>query len=175
MRSVFRRADERELGAVWRFYEQVCAAQSDSQYGPGWHIGVYPAPDDIEEHTRRGELMLYCVDDRIAAAAVLTERDDPMYAAVRWPTEAAPEEVGAVHLLAVHPDHRGRGLAGELVDALIRRARENGKKCLRLDVILGNLPAERLYLSRGFRFVEERTVFYEDTGETVVRLFELLL
>ena len=175
MRSIFRAASERDLAEAWRFYEQVCAAQTESRYGPGWHFGIYPALEDIEDHTRRGELMLYLADGRIAGAAVLTERDDPMYASVLWPTAAAPEAVSVVHLLAVHPDFRGRGLAGALLDELIRLARDKGKRCVRLDVVLGNLPAERLYLGRGFRFVQERTVYYEDTGETVVRLFELLL
>ena len=175
MQTGFHKADEGELDAIWRFYGQVCAAQAESAYGPGWHFGVYPAKEDIDGHTRLGEMMLFGKEGRIAAAAVLTARDDPMYVSVRWPTEAAPEEVSVVHLLAVHPVFRGRGLAGELVDALIRHAREQGKKCLRLDVVSGNLPAERLYLRHGFHFVEERSVCYEDTGEISVRMFEYLL
>ena len=42
----------------------------------------------------------------------------------------------------------------------------------RLDVVTGNLPAERLYQKHSFLFCEERKVYYEDTGEICVRLYE---
>lgn len=43
---------------------------------------------------------------------------------------------------------------------------------MRLDILGTNAGAERLYTGMGFRFVQARTLFYEDTGWTEYRLFE---
>ena len=72
------------------------------------------------------------------------------------------------------------------MDPEIRRAKEDeaekvtvsrkeGCKVIRLDVPEGNTPAEKLYLSCGFRFVAEKKIFYEDTGLADFRMFELVL
>ncbi|MGE5689647.1 MAG: N-acetyltransferase family protein [Pseudomonadota bacterium] len=62
--------------------------------------------------------------------------------------------------IAVVPSRRGRGIGGELLDALLSRAREEGHRSITLAVDAGN-PAIRLYERFGFR--EART-----EGSTVV-------
>lgn len=52
-------------------------------------------------------------------------------------------------------------------------ARESGKKAMRLDILATNTAAEKLYTSVGFRFVEAKELFYEDTGLTAYKMFEL--
>ena len=165
-------AMQAELPAVWRFYEEVCAAQKGSAYSPGWHIGVYPDRDELSAHIAAGEVLLAECEGRIAAAGVLTGRDDPLYADAAWRHPAAPEDVSVLHLFALHPDFRGQRLAGAVLERLAERAERNGKRYLRLDVVKGNLPAERLYQKHGFVFCEERDLYYEDTGEITVRLYE---
>ncbi len=54
-------------------------------------------------------------------------------------------------------------------------ARKLGKKSVRLDILGTNYPAEKLYTSMGFRFVQAKEMFYEDTGYTEYRMFELNL
>ena len=48
-------------------------------------------------------------------------------------------------------------------------------KAIKLDVLKGNVPAERLYESMGFRYVDTVRLFYEDTGLAEFRLYELEL
>lgn len=160
------------LDALWRFYGEVCAAQEGSAYSPGWHFGVYPDREELAEHLAAGEVVCALCGERIAGAAVLTARDDPMYADAAWRISAEAEEVSTVHLFAVHPDFRGTGVSGALVESLLAAARRNGKRLARLDVVTGKLPAERLYQKHSFLFCEEGKVYYEDTGEICVRLYE---
>lgn len=54
-----------------------------------------------------------------------------------------------VQKLLVHRDHRGKGIAGELLDALEAAARECGRSLLVLDAIRGD-TAERLYRKLGW-------------------------
>ena len=46
-------------------------------------------------------------------------------------------------------------------------------KAVRLDVLKGNVPAERLYKDMGFRYVDTLQLFYEDTGRVDFDLYEL--
>ena len=167
-----RKASREDLPSLWRFYEEVCASQLQSEFSPGWHIGIYPAPEDLMEHIKAGEMYLCTSDLRILAAAVLAGRDDPMYADAVWLSDARGKDAAVIHLFAVHPSQRRKGISDHLLDYLIASARAEGKRVLRLDVVTGNLPAERLYRKHGFLFAEERQVYYEDTGEIRVRLFE---
>ena len=54
-------------------------------------------------------------------------------------------------------------------------AREEHKKAVRLDVLGACKSAERLYISCGFQFVEAKEMYYEDTGWTKFKMFELNL
>ena len=170
-----RQAREDELPALWQVYGEVCAAQKNAPCSPGWTFGVYPDREELAAHIAAGEAVLGIGGGRILASAVLTGRDDPMYADAKWPTAAESEEVAVVHLLALHPEARGLGLSHPFLSELLAIARERGKRLVRLDVVQGNYIAEALYLRHGFRFAEERTVRYEDTGEITVRLFECIL
>ena len=62
-----------------------------------------------------------------------------------------------------------------MVAECLATAREKGAECVRLDVLGGNEPAEKLYLAMGFYFVEAKTMYYEDTGWTEFRMFEYKL
>jgi GNAT superfamily N-acetyltransferase len=53
--------------------------------------------------------------------------------------------------VAVLPDYRGHGIARQLVEACIERAREEGSSWLALEVRADNAPARRLYQSLGFK------------------------
>ena len=159
-----------ELEMVCRFYEEVCAAQAGDPGGPDWHYGVYPCREDLEEHIAAGALWLVRVEGVPAAAMVVRTGEDPIYREVPWTVTEEPIRV--LHLLAVHPSFRGRGLAKAMLRLLLERAAAEGVKAVHLDVIKGNAAAERLYRAMDFRFVEERTVWYADTGDNTVRLYE---
>ncbi|MBO6040948.1 MAG: GNAT family N-acetyltransferase [Oscillospiraceae bacterium] len=170
-----RKATTKDTDAVLQFYETVCSALKEYEYSPCWHYGIYPSPEDLRSHIGAGELLVGTVGSDIAAACVLLFGEDPVYRDVSWPTDAASDEVSELHLFAVRPGDRRHGVSAAMLDSLIKYAGECGKRVVRLDVVKGNLPAERLYQAHGFQFVQERTVFYEDTGELLVRLYELVI
>ncbi len=55
------------------------------------------------------------------------------------------------------------------------KGRSEGMKAIRLDVLKGNLPAEKLYSGLGFRYLHTLNMFYEDTGWTDYELYEYTL
>lgn len=62
-----------------------------------------------------------------------------------------PPEMGYVHMVAVDPAHRGRGLGRLLLVAVLRRMRDKGDRAAVLTTDDFRLPAISLYLSLGFR------------------------
>ena len=74
---------------------------------------------------------------------------------------------GFVHLVATHPDHRGKGLAAALLGRVLEDFRARGDLRARLDTQAERLPAIRTYLRFGFtpEYVhvgaDQRTVWSE--------------
>ena len=67
----------------------------------------------------------------------------------------------------------GKGIGKIVVENILNIARATHKKAVRLDVLGACKAAERLYTSSGFWFVEVKEMFYEDTGWTEYKMFEL--
>lgn len=156
---------------VWAVGEEVCAglagenhtiddiidlftrlaAREDSQYS---YLNTLAAVDD------NGEAVGVCVG---YDGAKLHELREPFFEAAR---ELLGLELGKVgdetdgdefylDTLAVKPEYRGQGIAGELLKASVVRARECGKPAGLL-VEKNNHGARRLYEKVGFRQVGER-------------------
>jgi len=70
---------------------------------------------------------------------------------------AADEE--ELLLIAVHPDHRGRGIGGTLLERFVTSAGARGARRLFLEMRQGN-KAESLYRRHGFESVGRRPHYY---------------
>lgn len=68
-----------------------------------------------------------------------------------------------------------RGIAQRMVQYAIGTARAQDCCALRLDVLGGNVPAERLYTGHGFARRGMVRMFYADTDWTDYGLYEYLL
>ena len=106
---------------------------------------------------------------------VLNQKCNPEYYEAAWPTILKPTEFMVIHMLGVHNDFAGQGLAKEMVRFAIATAKSAGMKAIRLDVLEGNTAAERLYEGCGFRRMTSLPMYYEDTGWANFILYELVL
>jgi ribosomal-protein-alanine N-acetyltransferase len=70
--------------------------------------------------------------------------------------------------LGVHPSHRRRGHADNLVRALLHLCRKRGIETGYLDVKPSNEPAIALYEKHGFSCYGRRKNYYPDTGESAL-------
>jgi len=161
-----------DLPALSQFYQEVCAQQVHDAYGPDWHWGVYPSAASLRQSLATSHVLAGYVGKRIAAVGVLTVGEDTDYRAVTWQVAAADNEIAVLHLFAVHADFRGQGVSSAMLQALLAHARENGQRVVHLDVVAGNVPAEKLYAANGFRLAEELILHYEDIGDTAAKMYE---
>ncbi len=72
--------------------------------------------------------------------------------------------------IAVEPEHRGRGIGGELLTSLAQRAKDGGYARLMLSVDPQNAPALRLYERVGFVYVST-----DDAARGTSLIMELVL
>ena len=74
--------------------------------------------------------------------------------------------------VAVHPDHRGRGIARQLTDRALAHVREHGGRKVYLQVRDDNPVAIRIYKTHGFDEIARRTtwVFKNPPAQTADRL-----
>lgn len=165
-------ATKADLPAIYQFYREVCAAISTTPYGPAWRWGVNPSEAILQRDLRQGKLLLGYDHARLAAVGVLLPGEDPDYRGAAWQLPATGATIGVLHLYAVHPNFRGRGISTKMLRAILAQARADGQTVLHLDAIKGNVPAEKLYTAVGFRFVEERVVTVPRIGQLTLRLME---
>ena len=76
--------------------------------------------------------------------------------------------------VAVHPDHRRRGVAEVLVLALCEALKQRGSGCLTLEVRASNEPAKALYGKLGFELVGRRPNYYRNPREDALILRKVL-
>jgi ribosomal-protein-alanine N-acetyltransferase len=70
--------------------------------------------------------------------------------------------------VAVHPDHRRKGLARSVLTVLVQRAGQAGGQRATLEVSCGNVPAKNLYTSLGFRDVAIRRGYYRNGDDALI-------
>ena len=75
---------------------------------------------------------------------------------------------GYIPNVAVRPDCRRQGVAGQLLQVFLNFAKGNQLAFLTLEVRASNYPAIALYGSRGFRGVGRRKNYYEHPREDAV-------
>jgi GNAT superfamily N-acetyltransferase len=89
------------------------------------------------------------------AAAWIAELDGRRVGCIFCVPDIERAATAKLRILLVHPNGRGRGLGGRLVDTAMRFARETGYERVRLWTNDPLLAARRVYLKRGFTLTEE--------------------
>ena len=170
---VFRKAEKDDFEKIKSLYCTLIDREQNDPSFPHWKKGIHPSDEMIRKSIDKEELYVLTDGDGIAACVIANGEKVDGYSDVPWKIDS--DEVIVIHVLAVHPDHRGKGLAGNLMESVIELERKAGKKAMRLDVIENNTAAEGLYQKLGFRYIQTKTLFYEVVGEMTFKMYELIL
>ena len=170
-----RQAKTEEFEAVRSFYHKMTDWLDTVQYGPGWKKDIYPSPEDLMRAISDGELWVAESENGFAAAMIVNSLAVEGYENAAWRVNCGDNEVSLIHAFGVMPEFQRKGVSSRMVEHAIGLARLKNHKAVRLDVLEGNLPAEKLYPKHGFEYIETVNIFYEDTGWANYELFELVL
>lgn len=72
--------------------------------------------------------------------------------------------------IAVHPELRGRGIGGDLLDAAVVEVTSRGAEQVYLEVRESNDAARKLYAARGFDEISRRRGYYRNPVEDALVL-----
>lgn len=157
-----RTATREDLSGLVELYGSVGDAMDGSPFDCCWRRGLYPSKEMLSCAIDAGTMLVGAFDGVLTAGVVCDDEPGSLRdLEAPWKVLAAPDETAFIHILAVHPRLRGRGLSRQVLDAAIERARAGGAATVRLVVASANLPAVDLYEAMGFEHVT-RTV--EDFG-----------
>ena len=170
---IFRKAAKEDFYKIRSLYWTLIDQEQDEPSFPHWKKGIHPSDGMIQDSIDKGNLYVLVDGGEIAACVIANDQKVEGYADASWQIDS--DEVIVLHVLAVHPDHHGKGLARRLVENVIEQERKAGKKALRLDVIENNTTAEKLYQKLGFRYIQTKTLYYNAVGEMTFKLYERVL
>lgn len=172
---VFQRETPAAFDAIRDFYWALIDDMRDRNDQIGWKKGIYPTDAFLRESLERGELFALREAGELCGCVILNSACNEGYQGAPWSVDCPAGEVLVPHALAVAWRRQGTGLGRHLVEEILNHARAAGKKAVRLDILGTNTAAERLYNGCGFAFVQAKTMFYEDTGWTEYKMYELNL
>ena len=170
-----RLANNDDYSNVRDFYYSLIDAMKDAEYKPGWERDIYPTQDFLIKSIENNELYIGKIDGCIVACMVLNHEYNDGYNDIQWSIQAKDLEIFVIHALGVDPTFSGNGIAKQMVQRVIEMAQKNNIKTIRLDVLGGNIPAEKAYTKMGFTYLDTIQMFYEDTGWTDYKLFEYIV
>lgn len=172
---MIRKAVSTDLPAISAIYEAILDREEQGPVYTNWQRGKYPTVD-----TARGALdagTLYVGEDGGVLWGVVNLNGEqlPEYDAIPWSIPAEREQVGVIHTLCIHPAQSGKGLARQMVAFCEEESRRLGKTVIRLDTWEGNLPANRLYPSLGYRYAGAAEFFFMGFIQETLNCYEKLL
>lgn len=174
----FQKASVTDFHIIQKFYWDVIDdihMSNVNNENLGWEKGVYPSDNFIQNSLAKGELYTLTEKNTLYACVILNSEHNEGYDNCAWSIACDPNDVLTPHALTVNPALQGKGIGKIVVENILNIAKATLKKSIRLDVLGACKAAERLYTSCGFQFVEAKEMFYEDTGWTEYKMFELNL
>ena len=138
-----------QFAAVMAMYERAVAELERTVNYPKWSK-EHPGRAYVQQAIEKGEQFACAAGGEILGAAVLNGDPEGDYALGHWRRALRAGEFLVIHLLAVDPAYKRQGVGGLLVDGAVAYAKKNGYRAIRLDIVPENLPAKRLYESKGF-------------------------
>ena len=172
---IFQKAATEEFPLIKEFYWNLIDEMEEENDKIGWKKGIYPSDSFLTESLTKGELFTLKENGELLACVILNSACNEGYTGVPWSLNCQDQDVLVPHALAVSPHRQGSGIGKRIVSEILTYARQTGKKAVRLDILGTNSIAEKLYTSCGFQFVQQKTMFYEDTGWTEYKMYELNL
>ena len=165
-------ATHNDFDAIIAFFDDVTERTPEMTVYARWSKGEHPTIEGIKAYIDEGSMYLYRENERIIGAMAVTMYQGEDYHAIDWTKQVADDKVAVIHILAISPDHQGKGIGSEMIGEAIRLAQGKGMQAVRLDALASNAPAHRLYERLGFEYRGQQHFYAENTGWTDFYFYE---
>jgi len=172
MKIEIRQAAFPDIAQINGLYEDLCDYLSANHNYPGWRKGIYPTEQDALAGFQEQALYVAVDAEKVVGSIILRHVPEEGYKQVEWLTENDYSKIYVVYTLAVHPDYLHCGVGKALLDFAEMKAKEEKCLSIRLDVVKGNIPAEKQYQKCGFQYIDTVSLGYEEFGLPWYDLYE---
>ncbi len=162
--------DETDIKRTSQFYDRVIRWLVEHVNYPRWKYGIYPSEDSVREMTETGTQYICTKDGTVIGAFVLNREPSGSYHKGNWSKDLAPGSYMVIHTLAVDPSMERQGLATEVIRFCIEKAKKEGCKALRADIVPENTPSRKLFEKNGFSYAGDTDL---ELGLEDIPLFSL--
>lgn len=167
------KCNETDIARTAEFYSMVIDYLDSHINYPRWIKGVYPSEKSVREMTET-ECQYICVENgRIAGAFALSDKPQGNYQKGHWKQELPDGSYMVLHALAVDPDGMRKGLGSKIICFSAEKAREEGYKALRADIVPDNYPARKLFEKNGFEYAGDTDLELDIGSIPAFSLYEL--
>lgn len=167
-----RKCEEADIASAGAFYDRVVQWLDAHRNYPLWRYREYPSEESVRTMTAEGSQYI-CLDaDQVIGAFVLNDDPQGKYRNGKWEKNLPDGSYMVLHTLAVDPDLNGKGIGSKAIDFCVEKAKADGFRALRVDLVPDNLPARKLYEKNGFTYAGDADLERGIDGIPVFSLFE---
>ena len=167
---VIKKCNDSMVQQVGAFYDKIVVWLDSTINYPKWKYKEYPTEASVKLKVSEGSQYICEEDGKIIGAFVLNTDPQGNYAKGKWSQNIPLGEYMILHTLAIDYDIQKKGLGTQVVQFCINKAKADGYKALRVDIVPGNIPAQKLYEKNGFKYVGDEDL---DRGFDDIPLFSL--
>lgn len=147
-----RQAISTDTAGIQTFYKDSLPLINTKQ--TSWIPGVYPDIAVALAAVSKQELFI-CIDEQdiVVGSMILNHNADEAYQELVWLKSEYNSLHLIVHTLISHPERLKQGIASQMIAFVKQYAAENDVFSIRLDTLVGNIPARKLYEKSGFAYI----------------------
>ncbi len=168
------KCDGTHLAAVTALYRRTVRYLEEHINYPKWSA-AHPSDEGVAQAVCSGEQYICTENGKVLGAVALSENPEGFYEAGEWRCDLKPGEFLVIHALTVDPSCSRKGVGKFMAEQCVVLAEKGGYRAVRLDVVPGNTPAERLYKKVGFSFAGTKDLRRNIAEVPVFDLYELNL
>lgn len=145
-----RKCLEADIVRTGQFYDSVIHWLNDHVNYPQWIYGVYPSEQSVRKMTESATQYICVEGGSIRGAFALNAEPQGNYQKGRWSQHLVDGSYLIIHALAIAPEMQRKGLGADIIRFCVNKAKSEGYKAIRVDIVPSNAPARRLFEKNGF-------------------------
>ena len=149
-----KKCQKEDIALIAEFYDDIIEYLDNHINYPRWIYKVYPSENSVKAMVEE-ESQYICISNEKIIGAL----EDGSYMVLQT--------------LAIDHTMQRQGLASDIIEFCIDKAKSNGYKAIRLDVIPDNYPAKKLFEKNGFEYVGDVDLELEIGNNPLFSLYEL--
>lgn len=169
---ILRKAKPNEAIKILKFYQDVIKSIENTSFKPKWNE-KYPNIEYIKTSIEKEELYICTERDEIVSSFILNNEFDNDYSDITWMIDAKPDEILIIHTFAINSNYRSKGLSAKIFDEI--KKMNQTMKTLRIDIVDGNIGAEKVFEKLGFEYVTSVEIKHYAVGLQKFHLYEYVL